>query len=296
MDMPVSFTVKPLSNACGAEIIGLDLSQTQPQQTIDELRRVWNEYIVLVWRDQDFTEDEQLAFATRFGELGVRKTPPEELKEHSDGVLQNNPNVMLVTNIMKDGKPAGSFGDGEMWHHIDSGYAERPYSYTFLYGVTLPSYGGNTRFSNMYKAYESLPEDMKNRLEGKKALHIHEYERRARVDIKDKDLSKSPHWFHPVCVTHPESGRKCLFVDRLMTRRIEGVSEDESEEILDFLYDHAEKEEFVFEHEWSLGDVVAWDNRCSTHGRTYFPEDEERLLRRCTIEGTPLYENLSDYK
>lgn len=296
MDMPVSFTVKPLSPACGAEIIGLDLSQTQPKQTIDELRRVWNEYIVLVWRDQDFTQEEQLAFGARFGELGRRKTPPEELKERSDGVLQNDPNVMLVTNIMKDGKPAGSFGDGEMWHHIDSGYAERPYSYTFLFGVTLPSSGGNTRFSNMYKAYDALPQEMKDRLEGKKALHIHEYERRARVDISNKDISQSPHWFHPVCVTHPESGRKSLFVDRLMTRRIEGVSEEESEDILDFLYDHAEKEEFVFEHEWRLGDVVAWDNRCSTHGRTYFPENEDRLLRRCTVEGTALYENGSDYK
>ena len=112
MDMPVGFTVNPLSDACGAEIIGLDLSQPQPQQVIDELRRLWNEYIVLVWRDQDFTEEEQLAFATRFGELGVRKQPPDELKERSEGVLQNNPNVMLVTNIMKDGNPVGSFGDG----------------------------------------------------------------------------------------------------------------------------------------------------------------------------------------
>jgi taurine dioxygenase len=290
MDMPVSFTVKPLSAACGAEIIGLDLSRNLPQQTIDEIRKVWNEYIVLVFRNQDITEDEQLAFAARFGALGARKTPPEQLKERSTGVLQTNPNVMLVSNMKVDGKPVGAFGDGDMWFHIDSGYAERPYRYTFLYGVKLPSRGGNTRFANMYRAYEALPQEMKDKLAGRKALHIHEYERRARVDIRNKDISQSPHWFHPVFVTHPETGRKSLFVDRLMTRRIEGLDPDDSEATLEFLYGHAEREDFIFEHEWLLGDVVAWDNLCSVHGRTWFPENEERLLRRCTIEGEPLFE------
>jgi taurine dioxygenase len=290
MDMPVSFTVKPLSPACGAEIVGLDLSRNLPQQTIDEIRKVWNEYIVLVFRNQDITEDEQLAFAARFGPLGARKTPPEQLKGRSTGVLQTNPNVMLVSNMKVDGKPVGAFGDGDMWFHIDSGYAERPYRYTFLYGVKLPSWGGNTRFANMYKAYEALPREMKDKLAGLKALHIHEYERRARVDISSKDISQSPHWFHPVFVSHPDTGRKSLFVDRLMTRRIEGLDPDDSEATLEFLYDHAEQEEFIFEHEWQLGDVVAWDNLCSVHGRTWFPGDEERLLRRCTIEGEPLFE------
>lgn len=288
MDMPVSFTVKPLSPACGAEIMGVDLSRNLPQQTIDEIRRVWNQYIVLVFRDQDITEDEQLRFAARFGTLGARKQPPKRLEERSTGVLQTNPNVMLVSNMKVDGKPVGAFGDGDMWFHIDSGYAERPYRFTFLYGVKLPSRGGNTRFANMYKAYEALPQAMKDKLAGREALHIHEYERRARVDIRGRDISQSPHWFHPVFVTHPETGRKSLFVDRLMTRRIEGLDPDESETTLEFLYDHAEREEFVFEHEWRLGDVVAWDNLCSVHGRTWFPEDEERLLRRCTIEGGTL--------
>jgi len=288
MDMSVSFAVKPLSPACGAEIVGLDLSRNLPQQTIDEIRRAWNEYIVLVFRDQDITEDEQLRFAARFGTLGARKQPPERLKERSSGVLQTNPNVMLVSNMRVDGKPVGAFGDGDMWFHIDSGYAERPYRFTFLYGVKLPSRGGNTRFANMYKAFEALPQAMKDKLVGRKALHIHEYERRARVDIRNRDISQSPHWFHPVFVTHPETGRKSLFVDRLMTRRIEGIDPDESEATLEFLYDHAERDEFVFEHEWRLGDVVAWDNLCSVHGRTWFPEDEERLLRRCTIEGGTL--------
>jgi taurine dioxygenase len=290
MDMPVGFTVKPLSPACGAEIIGLDLSRTLPRQTIDEIQKMWDDHIVLVFRDQDITEDEQLAFAGRFGELGARKKAPERLRARSEGIEQTNPRVMLVSNIRVDGKPVGSFGDGDMWFHIDSGYAERPYCYTFLYGVKLPSRGGNTRFANTCKAYDALPREMKDKLAGRKALHLHEYERRARVDISSRDLSDSPHWFHPVCISHPRTGRKALFVDRLMTRRIEGLDPADSEATLEFLYDHAEQEKFIFEHEWRVGDVVMWDNLASIHGRTWFPETEERLLRRCTVEGVPLHE------
>jgi len=290
MDMPVGFTVKPLSPACGAEIVGLDLSRTLPRQTIDAIQKAWDEYIVLVFRDQTLTEDEQLAFAGRFGELGARKKAPERLRARSEGIEQTDPRVMLVSNIKVDGRPVGAFGDGDMWFHIDSGYAEKPYRYTFLYGVKLPSRGGNTRFANTYKAYDALPREMKDKLAGRRALHLHEYERRAKVDISARDLGDSPHWFHPVCISHPRTGRKALFVDRLMTRRIEGLDPEDSEATLEFLYDHAEREAFIFEHEWRLGDVVMWDNLASIHGRTWFPETEERLLRRCTVEGVPLHE------
>ena len=291
MDKPAGFEIRPLSPACGAEIVGLDISQTLPEQTIDDIRAAWAEHIVLVFRDQELTEPQQLGFAARFGALGERKQAPDALRHRTEGTEQTDSRVLLVSNKMVDGKPIGSFGDGDMWYHIDSGYSERPYKYTFLYGVELPSTGGNTLFSNTYAAYDALPADMKDKLAGRKALHIHQYERRARVDISG-DISGSPHWFHPVFITHPETGRKALFVDRLMTRRIEGLDPDDSEETLDFLYDHIEKREFVYEHVWQLGDFVMWDNRCSVHGRTYFPKDEGRILRRCTIEGEPLFEEI----
>ncbi len=291
MDRPVGFGIRPLSPACGAEIIGLDLSQTLPQQIIDDIRAAWNEHIVLAFRGQQLTEPQQLAFAARFGQLGERKQAPDALRARTEGTEQLDSRVLLVSNKMVDGKPIGSFGDGDMWYHIDSGYSERPYKYTFLYGVELPSSGGNTLFSNTYAAYDALPQDMKDKLAGRKALHIHEYKRRERVDISG-DISASPHWFHPVFITHPETRRKALFVDRLMTRRIEGLEPDDSEETLDFLYEHVEKREFVYEHVWQLGDFVMWDNRCSVHGRTFFPKDEGRILRRCTIEGEPLFEEL----
>ena len=283
MDKPVGFAVKPLSPALGAEISGLDLSQELPQQTIADILDQWRRHIVLVFRDQNLTDEQQLRFAGRFGEIGVRKRAPERLRSRTEGAEQHHRAILLVSNKKVDGEPIGSFGDGDFWYHIDSGYAERPYKYTFLYGVELPSTGGNTLFSNMYMAYDALPEETRDRLKGRKALHIHEYERRAKVDIS-RDISDSPHYFHPVFVTHPETGRKSLFVDRLMTARIEGIAPEDSEAILAELFDHAESGAFVYEHVWRLGDVVMWDNRCSIHGRTWFPENETRLLRRCTVE------------
>src|SRR5690606_38497403 len=116
---------------------------------------------------------------------------------------------------------------------------------------------------------DELPQDVKDRLDGLKALHIHEYKRSEKVDTSG-DISNSPHWFHPVVVRHPLTGRKSLFVDRLMTNRIEGLPKDESDKLLTYLCDHAENPKYVYEHVWQLKDLVMWDNRCLTHGRTWF--------------------------
>ena len=227
-------------------------------------------------------------FAASFGELGNRKKPPEGLRNRAEGILQDNEKVLLVTNITVDGQPVGAFGEGEFWFHIDSGYSAQPYKYTFLYALELPAKGGNTLFSNMYEAYEAVPDKLKERLRGKRALHIHEYNR-AKQASHAGDIGGIPHAHHPVFITHPETGRKSLFVDRLMTTRIEGVSDAESEAILNTLYDIGERREQIYEHVWQRGDFLMWDNRCTIHARTDFPKDERRLLRRCTVEG-PLCE------
>ena len=281
--------IVPLGSACGAEIRGVDLKKPLPQEVVDKIQKAWNEHLVLVFRGQDVTQEDQLRFAANFGQLGARKQAPDQLRERAEGVLQLDPRVLLVSNMKQGGVPIGAFGDGDMWFHIDSGYSERPYKYTFLYGVALPSTGGNTMFSNTYKAYDALPDDLKRKLTGRKALHIHEYKRSEKVDL-NTDISKVPHWFHPVFITHPKTGKKAMFVDRLMTARIEGFSSEESDEILSFLYEHGESREFIYEHEWQLGDFVMWDNLATIHARTDFPRHENRLLRRCTIEGEPVSE------
>ena len=281
--------VTPLSPACGAEISGVDLTKPLGESQFRAIKQAWDQHLVLVFRGQQVSQDDQLRFASYFGDLGTRKKPPEALRARTEGLLQNNEKVLLVSNIKVDGQPIGSFGEGEFWFHIDSGYSARPYKYTFLYALELPSYGGNTMFSNMYKAYEAVPPALKAKLAGRKALHIHEYNRAKQANASG-DISGIPHHSHPIFITHPDTGRKTLFVDRLMTTRIEGVSRDESDAILDELYELGERREFIFEHVWKLGDFLMWDNRCTIHARTDFPKEERRLLRRCTVEGEPLYE------
>src|SRR5260370_42550017 len=124
---------------------------------------------------------------------------------------------------------------------------------------------------------------------GKKEVDIHEYKRAEKADVAG-DISNIPHHYHPVFITHPDPGRKTLFVDRLMTSRIEGVGVGESDAILEQLYAIGERREFIYEHVWQLGDFLMWDNRCTIHARTDFPKDEPRLLRRCTVAGEPLHE------
>jgi len=285
----IDIQVTPLSPACGAEISGIDLSKPLGEHEVRAIRQAWNKHLVLVFRGQQVSQDDQLRFASYFGDLGSRKKAPEGLRARAEGIQQDHEKVLLVTNIKVDGQSIGAFGDGEFWFHIDSGYSARPYKYTFLYAIELPSRGGNTMFSNMYRAYEAVPAALKEELKGKKALHIHEYNR-AKQAGSSGDISSIPHYFHPVFVTHPETGRKTLFVDRLMTTRIEDMSQDDSDAILNQLYDIGERRDFIFEHEWKLGDFLMWDNRCTIHARADFPKEERRLLRRCTVEGEPLYE------
>ena len=285
----VGIEVTPLSTACGAEVKGIDLTRPLPATAIATIKEAWNRHLVLVFRGQTLSQDDQLRFAAYFGELGDRKNAPEELRSRAEGIKQDNQKILLVSNIKVDGKAIGAFGEGEFWFHIDGGYTPRPYRYTFLYAIEVPSTGGNTLFSNMYKAYEAVPAGLKEKLRGRKALHIHEYNR-AKQANSSGDISGIPHHFHPLFITHPDTGRKTLFVDRLMTTRIEGLSAEESSAMLDQLYEIGERREFIFEHVWRLGDFVMWDNRCTTHARTDFPKHERRLLRRCTVEGEPLRE------
>jgi taurine dioxygenase len=281
--------ITPLSAACGAEISGVDLSKPLSKHEVAAIKDAWAKHLVLVFRGQQVSQDDQLRFAAYFGDLGSRKKAPEPLRARAEGVQQDHEKVLLVTNIKVAGQPIGAFGDGEFWFHIDSGYSARPYKYTFLYALELPSCGGNTLFANMYKAYDAVPADLKAKLAGRRALHIHEYNR-AKQANSSGDISGIPHYSHPIFITHPDTGRKTLFVDRLMTTRIEGMSPPDSDAILNELYEIGERREFIFEHVWQLGDFLMWDNRCTIHARTDFPKEERRLLRRCTVEGEPLFE------
>jgi taurine dioxygenase len=278
----MNFTVTPLSDACGAEITGIDLAEPLDAATVKAINDAYDEYLVLVFRDQQIDEDDQVEFAEKFGGLGHRQRPANG---NTPGGDYDTP-FMLVTNIRDDkGKSIGAFGDGEMWFHHDTSYYEKPHKSTLLYAVTLPSQGGNTCFSNMYKAYENIPAALKERLAGRKILQIHDYKRRERIDIYNSDISGMLQYEQPLFLKHPATGRTALYISRLMSARIEGLEPDENEEILEQLFDISEDPSIVLEHVWQLGDLVMWDNYASIHARKDFPRDEPRLMRRLTIEG-----------
>ncbi len=276
------FTVTGLAPSIGAEIGGLDLRRELSAQTVDRLKDAWHQHVVLLFRGQDLSEDEQIRFAARFGPIAERGRPLERRRE--DPAV--NPTFTLITNIKKDGKYIGSLPDGEMFFHHDTCYYEVPQRASFLYGIEIPSQGGNTVFANMYSAYDSLPGDAKTALEGRNALQVYDYDRPLdrRVDISG-GLDAMRHFSHPAVITHPVTGRKALYVNRLMTARIEGMAEADSDALLERLFDYGERADIIYEHVWRPGDLVMWDNLCSTHARTDFPPGETRMLRRCVIKG-----------
>jgi len=271
---PASVTVRQLSPALGAEISGVDLRDPIGEALKQKFLDTWHEHLVILVRNQTLEEDDQVRFAESFG-------PPAKTTS-GRGHSVKHPSVMLVSNIRKDGVPIGALPDGEMHFHTDQCHQEIPAKATMLYAIEIPSKGGNTLFSNAYSAYETLPEDIKNRIAGRRALNAYTTDTVLRTATYDD--AKSSYW-HPVVRTHPATGRKALYVNRLMTREIEGLPRAESETILQKLFDHQEQPKFVYEHVWRPGDILMWDNRCTLHARTDFSADERRLLRRVTILG-----------
>lgn len=269
------FQAQPLSPALGAELIGLDLSAPMSDELFETVLDAWHRYLVILIRDQHLTEDDQVRFAERFGPISMSTRGHFQAK---------NPAIMLISNIREDGKQIGALPDGEMHFHTDQCHQERPAMATMLYSIEVPSVGGNTLFANAYTAYEMLPDTIKHKIEGRKALNAYDYDA-ASTRRGTKVREGVPAYWHPIVRTHPATGRKALFVNRLMTVAIEGLSDDEGEDILNTLFNHQERRTFVYEHVWRPNDVLLWDNRCTLHARTDFSDRERRLMRRVAIKG-----------
>lgn len=275
----MAITVTPLSEALGAEIGGVDLSKPLDSDTVAAIRKAWLENVIILFRGQTLSDDDQERFCRYFGELEVVRSAVAQDNAH--------PSILLITNIRDTGK-ATALEDGEMMFHYDQCYYEHPAMGSTLYAMEVPKEGGDTIFANCYRAYETLPADVKKRLDGLKALNYYDYKRDP--TLRPTRLNPdAPQWVHPVVRTHPETGRKALFVNRLMTIRIEGISADESDSLLAMLFDHIEKPEFRYAHRWRVNDLMMWDNRCSVHARTYFSPQDRRMMRRVTLrDPTPV--------
>ena len=270
----------PISGAIGCEVRGVDLAQDMGADVFDQILAAWHEGLILLFRDQHLDELEQVRFGERFGTLaGV-------INQHNG--RGTHPSVMYISNIRENGQLIGALPDGEMYFHSDQCYMEVPAMATMLYAMEIPSKGGDTVFANMYKAYETLPTELKTHLEGRLAVNVYDYE--SNGTMRGSQIKAGGKYFaHPVFRTHPVTGKKALYVNRLMTDHIEGLSKAESDETLNVLFDHAEQAAFHCAHQWRVGDLILWDNRCSQHARTDFDASERRKLRRITVLGEKPY-------
>jgi taurine dioxygenase len=273
----MAIEVVPCSPVIGAEIRGIDLSQGVNDSEFAAIIEAWHRYQVILLRNQNLpTEEQQVAFASRFGELA---------EVHVQAYQGNHPAVMYIGNLKDKGKSEGALPVGEMEFHIDQCYQQRPAKGTMLYAIEIPSAGGETVFANGYKAYEQLPDAVKAKIKDMKAVHVYDYggkatDRKNMVSISD-GISQA----HPIARTHPATGRKSLFVNKLMTHSIAGMEHEESEALLNVMFDTISQPELSYVHEWQVGDLLLWDNRCTLHARRDFDPNERRWLRRVTILG-----------
>ncbi len=277
------FAVRPLAPNIGVEITGVDLSQQLSDKVFVKIRDAFHAHCVILLRGQDLSEADQVDFAQKFGPLA-------RAVNRNSGQSEAYSPSFLISNVRENGQLIGALPDGEMLFHSDQCYVEQPCMAALLYGMEIPSHGGETIFANMCGAYETLPADLAGAIEGRRALNIFEYNEEGGYGRSAMEMYASPppsarSFAHPIVRTHPATGRKALYVNRGMTLCIEGMSRSDSDALLLRIFDHQEQAQFQYAHHWRVGDLIMWDNRCTIHARTDFPADERRVLRRVTVLG-----------
>jgi taurine dioxygenase len=274
--------VQRLGDALGAQIAGVDLCRPLPENVLGEIRRAWLEHLVLRFRGQSLSDPQLLAFSRCFGELD-----PPGPNPYGRPFLADHPELNVISNIKVDGMPIGGLGDGEAIWHADMTYVETPPMGAILYALEVPPTGGDTYWANMYLACESLPAQLRQRIEGREAVHDATYNSAGMLRKGYKELSdprEAPGARHRLVRIHPETGRECLFLGRRRNAYVVGLELAESEALLDELWAHATQPHFTFRQQWRAGDVIIWDNRCTLHRRDAFDPAARRLMHRTQIK------------
>jgi taurine dioxygenase len=274
--------VKPTGAALGAEVRGVDLRYIDAAD-FAAIQRAWVDHLVLLFRGQELSDDDLIAFSRRFGELDWAP-----IQETGRRFVEGRPEIYVISNVIEKGEPIGSLGAGEAVWHTDMSYIPDPPKASILYALEVPPTGGNTGFVNMYAAYEALPPALKRRIDGLSLKHDGTYNSggylRQGVEAVD-DPVRSPGAVHPLVCTHPESGRRVLYLGRRRNAYITGLPLAESEALLDELWSYASRDEFTWYNHWRVGDLVLWDNRCTMHRRDPFDPDTRRIMHRTQIKG-----------
>jgi taurine dioxygenase len=271
-----AITLHPLTGALGAEVKGVDLSAPLDEAAFAAVRKAFLDHIVLLFRDQSITPAQQIAFTARFG-------PVEGHPLASRRGIDGHPEILVLEN--QPGRPGAR---NDFWHS-DISFAERPPLGSVLYGITIPEGRGDTMFCNMTAAYDNLSDGMRRMLDGLHALH-NGAGLAARNNAGDNDglpiTNVPPPVAHPVVRTHPDTGRKALYINPYFTTRFADMTAEESRPLIDMLTAHATRPENVYRHRWQAGDVLMWDNRAAMHYAVRdYDESMPRLMHRATAAG-----------
>lgn len=280
----MNIEIRPLSDVLGAEVIGADLARFDDDEQYGCIHQALLDYGVLAIRDQHMTPEQHIAFSRRFGEL--------EIHVLDQFLLPDHPEILRISNKTVNGQPIGLQDAGNEWH-TDLSYQANPALGSLLYALEIPPQGGDTLFASLYAAYNALTDAMKARLDGLRAIHgyaqYHERSRhkahgQARSDMTDAQRARVPEVSHPLVRTHPETGRKALYLSPGLTVGIEGLNEA-GQALLKMLNEHATQPAFTYRHHWQLHDVLLWDNRCTIHLATAYDPQHTRHMHRTTIKG-----------
>ena len=281
--------VKVISSgkALSADIEGVDLSKALDAASLASIVEAWSEHLVLRFRGQKLSDPDLERFSAMLGPLDKAPT-------YSKGVRTDvgSDFVTVISNVVVNGVAIGDLGNAEALWHTDMSYNETPPMASALYSLEIPPVGGETGFCNMYQAWETLPQDLRQRISGR--MCVHDSSTNSVGGLRGgheavTDVTKTPGARHPMVITHPVTKRECLFLGRRRNAYIVGLPINESEELLDAVWAHTTKKELSWYQEWQVGDLILWDNRCVMHRRDDFDPNSRRIMHRTQIAGSKPY-------
>ncbi|MCG8545009.1 MAG: TauD/TfdA family dioxygenase [Alphaproteobacteria bacterium] len=295
-----SLEIIPTGAAVGAEVRGIDLSQPISDDVAAALRAAWLDHIVLLFRDQAMTPEQYLRAASVFGkpQVGASRAYFEKADKLDSMHTLPVPEITVLSNLDRDGNPVkenDGLGSLEVIWHSDNSYIDQPPAGSTLYAREIPDDGtGKTSFNNQYRAYEELPDDLRQAIAGRCSKQDASRNSAGvlRPGIKKPETPEDvPGPMHPLVRVHPETGRESLYLGRRRvwpSQFIDGVPQDESEALLDRLWAHATQPKYAWTHTWRVGDMLVWDNRCALHYREPINSDQRRVMWRSQFQGEPV--------
>jgi taurine dioxygenase len=280
----MAISISNLDAPLGAQVSGVDLGKPLAREDVDAIEEAWRTRLVVVVHDQRLSDPQLLAFSRYFGELA-----PPGPNPYGEVFNKEFPEINVISNVIKNGKPIGNLGDGEAAWHADLTYVDMPPKAAALYALEVPPKGGNTYFADMFAAYASLPAELKKAAEGK--IAVHDGSRNSagmlRKGYKEvTDVRETVGARHPLVRTDPRTGRKALFLGRRPNSYVLGLDVADSEALLDALWAHATQSRFVMCHEWGVGDLLMWNNLSVLHRRDAFDPNSRRVMHRTQIRGS----------